>query len=370
MTRVVKILTVVGAAALASGCGTTTLSQQKALTEKVVPVISQLRQRQADAAESRWALYAAAPIINAKVSPGELDGLAKALCAAPPRIPGEALDALDAFQRQLTALSKEPDASFSGYQQSIAATRKTLNGLASVGDYKAREAQRKLDADKEQADIVARGLDCQTVVTQNFAVDLSAPDFGTDVKALGSVAVIQAVAALILKVEQIADRELRAAALRQYVSIYKSEVAVALDQLDSSASQTSFNAGPVLRKTKEPANARSAYASMLRAHLQYLERKSLLLLRDAGNPALPRTVNLQAAEAFAETATAHAKVLGALTIADKTLGSLRTWYWTYTRAIESGPASTEALLDALFGATKDLTSLDDLYGALDKARAK
>ncbi|MBO0944406.1 hypothetical protein J1N44_22805, partial [Acidovorax temperans] len=39
---------------------------------------------------------------------------------------------------------------------------------------------------------------------------------------------------------------------------------------------------------------------------------------------------------FAETAAAHAKVLGALTIADRTLASLRTWYWTYTRAIEAG----------------------------------
>ena len=291
-----------------------------------------------------------------------------ALCAPPPPIPAEALDALDAFQRQLTVLSKEPDASFSGYQQSIATTQKTLNSLTALGDYQAREIQRRKDAAEQEADIVKRELDCGTVIRQNFAAEITGPDFGTDVKALGSVAVIQAVGALILKIEQIADRELRAAALRQYVAIYKAEVAVALDQLDSSTSQGAIANDPELRKSKVPPGARSAYSRMLREHLQYLERKALLLLRDARNPALPRTLNLQAADAFAETAAAHAKVLGALTIADRTLASLRTWYWTYTRAIEAGPSSPSELVDALFAATKDLSALDSLYGSFDKAR--
>ena len=47
---------------------------------------------------------------------------------------------------------------------------------------------------------------------------------------------------------------------------------------------------PELRKSKVPPGARSAYSRMLREHLQYLERKALLLLRDARNPALPRTL--------------------------------------------------------------------------------
>ena len=366
MKRISKAAAAAGLSLLASGCAT--FSQQKALTEKVSPVISQLRQRQAEAYAARMAFYAAAPILNSQVDATELNGIISALCAPPPPIPAEALDALDAFQRQLTVLSKEPDASFSGYQQSIATTQKTLNSLTALGDYQAREIQPRKDAAEQEADIVKRELDCGTVIRQNFAAEITGPDFGTDVKALGSVAVIQAVGALILKIEQIADRELRAAALRQYVAIYKAEVAVALDQLDSSTSQGAIANDPELRKSKVPPGARSAYSRMLREHLQYLERKALLLLRDARNPALPRTLNLQAADAFAETAAAHAKVLGALTIADRTLASLRTWYWTYTRAIEAGPSSPSELVDALFAATKDLSALDSLYGSFDKAR--
>ena len=85
------------------------------------------------------AFYAAAPILNSQVDATELNGMISALCAPPPPIPAEALDALDAFQRQLTVLSKEPDASFSGYQQSIATTQKTLNSLTALGDYQARK---------------------------------------------------------------------------------------------------------------------------------------------------------------------------------------------------------------------------------------
>jgi hypothetical protein len=272
MKRISKAAAAAGLSLLASGCAT--FSQQKALTEKVSPVISQLRQRQAEADAARMAFYAAAPILNSQVDATELNGLISALCAPPPPIPAEALDALDAFQRQLTVLSKEPDASFSGYQQSIATTQKTLNSLTALGDYQAREIQRRKDAAEQEADIVKRELDCGTVIRQNFAAEITGPDFGTDVKALGSVAVIQAVGALILKIEQIADRELRAAALRQYVAIYKAEVAVALDQLDSSTSQAAIANDPELRKSKVPPGARSAYSRMLREHLQYLERKA------------------------------------------------------------------------------------------------
>jgi len=38
--------------------------------------------------------------------------------------------ALEAFQKQLAKLSKDPDASFSGYQQSVEASKKTLDSLA------------------------------------------------------------------------------------------------------------------------------------------------------------------------------------------------------------------------------------------------
>lgn len=357
-------------ATLLAGCGSATLTQQKALTEKVTPVLAEMRQRQAEAETARIALFAAAPVINAKVETAELETLIKVLCASPPPVPGDALDAMDAFQKQLAKLSKDPEASFGGYQQSMESSKKTIDTLAATGNYKARASARKAEADKQEKEIVGRGLDCRTVVRQNFAVDLSAPDLGADVKALGSVAVIQALGKLMLKVEEIADRELRAAALRKYVSVYKSEIAVALDQLDSSSSQASGDTDPVLRKTKNPDNARSAYAAMLRAHLQFIERKAVLLMRDAGNPALPRSINLQAAEGLSATTAAHAKILGSLTLADKTLAGLRTWYATYIAAIEAGPTTPSELIDALFAATKDLSALNDSYGAFDKAKDK
>jgi hypothetical protein len=368
-----KTLPVLAPVMLASlalmGCGNTTLTQQKALTEKVTPVLAELRQRYQDAELAKLELFALGAGVNQpKPTAEEVQTMARVLCATPAQLPGDALDTLSSFQNQLAALSKAPEATFSGLLESIDASRSRLKELEAVGDFEARAKARHEARTKQEQEVVKRGLTCAQVVQENFGQDLSAPDFGTEVKALGSVAVIQALGKLILKVEEIADRELRAQALRKYVAVYKAEVAVALDDLDGSTSQIDSPNDPVLRPAKAPASARSAMARMLRVHLQYLGRKALHQYRDARDSKLPKSANLQAARAFGETAGAHTKVLAALVLTDKTLASLRTWYAAYIAAIEAGPNTPTALIDALFSATKDLAALDDLYGAFDKAK--
>ena len=91
-TQMRELLTVaIFSTALLTGCANALL-QQKALGEKVSPVLTELKQRQNEANNARLELYAVASLINEKGNAADVDALVPALCASPPPIPGDALD--------------------------------------------------------------------------------------------------------------------------------------------------------------------------------------------------------------------------------------------------------------------------------------